>query len=52
MRDISRLLDNYRLTTAEILYQMPDFPGLLQTFLWQNLDLAPEFLYANKTAYA
>lgn len=43
MRDISRMLDNYRLTTAEILYRMPDFPGLLQTFLWQNLDLAPEF---------
>ncbi len=48
MRDISRMLDNYRLTTAEILYRMPDFPGLLQTFLWQNLDLAPEFPVLHK----
>jgi uncharacterized protein Usg len=34
---------DYRLTTAEILYRLPDFPGLLQVFLWQKLDLAPEF---------
>ncbi|HLY55601.1 MAG TPA: Usg family protein [Stellaceae bacterium] len=34
---------DYRLTTAEIFYRMPDFPGLLQVFLWQKLDLAPEF---------
>ena len=31
------------LTTAEILYHMPDHPGLLQTFCWQYLDRAPEF---------
>lgn len=36
-------LQGYRLTTAEILYHMPDHPALLQTFLWQNLDLAPKF---------
>lgn len=34
---------DYRLTTAEIFYRMPDFPDLLQVFLWQKLDLAPEF---------
>ena len=33
----------YRLTTAEILYHMPDHPGLLQTYVWQELDLAPKF---------
>jgi uncharacterized protein Usg len=33
----------YRLTTAEILYRMPDHPHLLQTYVWQELDLAPEF---------
>ena len=32
-----------RLTTAEITYYMPDHPGLLQEFLWQTLDEAPEF---------
>ena len=34
---------DYRLTTAEILYHMPDHPGLLQTYVWQDLDLAPRF---------
>jgi len=33
----------YRLTTAEIIYHMPDHPHLLQTFVWQTLDIAPEF---------
>ena len=36
-------LRGYRLTTAEILYHMPDHPELLQTFIWQELDVAPEF---------
>ena len=34
---------NYRLTTAEILYHMPDHPHLLQSFLWQQMDFAPDF---------
>ena len=34
---------DYRLTTAEILYHMPDHPGLLQSYIWQNLDLAPDY---------
>lgn len=33
----------YGLTTAEIHYRMPDHPGLLQTYLWQEYDLAPKF---------
>lgn len=33
----------YRLTTAEIIYHLPDHPALLQTFIWQKFDLAPEF---------
>jgi uncharacterized protein Usg len=36
-------LDGYRLTTAEILYHLPDHPGLLQSFVWQDLDIAPKF---------
>jgi uncharacterized protein Usg len=36
-------LNDYRLTTAEILYHMPDHPGLLQSFIWQHMDLAPRF---------
>ena len=33
----------YRLTTAEILYHLPDHPALLQSFVWQKIDLCPEF---------
>ena len=43
MSDLNRQLKGYRLTTAEILYRMPDHPGLLQTFIWQKLDLAPRY---------
>jgi uncharacterized protein Usg len=37
------LLEGYRLTTAEILYHMPDHPAVLQSFVWQDLDLAPRY---------
>ncbi|MFC4350099.1 usg protein [Fodinicurvata halophila] len=43
MNAIALQLRDYRLTTAEILYHMPDHPGLLQTFVWQEYDLAPRF---------
>lgn len=33
----------YRLTTAEIIYRLPDHPALLQSFIWQKFDLAPDF---------
>ncbi len=36
-------LKDYRLTTAEILYHLPDHPALLQTYLWQDYDIAPKF---------
>jgi uncharacterized protein Usg len=38
-----RKLDGWRLATAEILYHLPDHPSVLQTFIWQHLDLAPKF---------
>jgi uncharacterized protein Usg len=41
--DLERQLKGYSLTTAEILYHMPDHPGLLQTFIWQDYDMAPRF---------
>jgi uncharacterized protein Usg len=43
MSNFSLQLRDYRLTTAEILYRLPDHPSLLQSFVWQNLDIAPEF---------
>ena len=36
-------IQGYKLTTAEILYHMPDHPKLLQTYLWQEFDLTPDF---------
>ena len=36
-------LAGYGLTTARILYRMPDHPALLQTYLWQDYDVAPRF---------
>jgi uncharacterized protein Usg len=36
-------LRQYRLTTAEIIYHLPDHPSLLQSFVWQQLDVAPDF---------
>jgi len=43
MSALSLQLRDYRLTTAEILYHLPDHPSLLQSYLWQDYDLAPEF---------
>ncbi len=43
MTGLAKQLRDYRLTTAEITYHLPDHPGLLQIFVWQELDLAPEF---------
>ena len=36
-------LQDYRLTTAEVLYQIPEYPDLLQSYLWQSLDRVPDF---------
>jgi uncharacterized protein Usg len=45
---LDQQLNGYRLTTAEILYHLPDHPGLLQTYIWQDLDLAPRFPVLHK----
>ncbi|MGO4705837.1 usg protein [Microvirga sp. 2MCAF38] len=42
-QDFMRQLEGYGLTTAKILYRMPDHPRLLQTYIWQDYDLAPRF---------
>jgi len=43
MTDLELQMKDYRLTTAEILYQLPDHPSLLQSYIWQDYDLAPKF---------
>lgn len=36
-------LNGYRLSTAEILYHLPDHPGVLQSFVWQQYDYPPAY---------
>ena len=43
MSSLHAQLKGQRLTTAEIIYHLPDFPDILQSFIWQNLDTAPRF---------
>jgi uncharacterized protein Usg len=38
-----RQLQGFSLTTAEILYRLPDHPRLLQSYIWQDYDVAPRF---------
>lgn len=41
--NLEKQLLGYRLTTAEIIYRMPDHLSLLQSYIWQEYDLAPKF---------
>lgn len=41
--EFKKQLEGYGLTTAEIVYRMPDHPALLQTYIWQEYDLFPKF---------
>lgn len=43
MSQLAPRLGNYRLTTAKIIYHLPDAPLLLQSYIWQELDLPPDF---------
>ena len=42
-QDFRRQMQGFGLTTAQILYRLPDHPSLLQSFLWQTYDLHPHF---------
>ncbi len=42
-RDFGAQLAGFSLTTAEILYRLPDHPALLQSFIWQEYDVHPRF---------
>lgn len=41
--DFRAQLAGFSLTTAEILYRLPDHPVLLQSYIWQDYDVAPRF---------
>ena len=42
-KSLIQQLAGFSLTTAEILYRMPDHPSLLQTYIWQDYDEHPRF---------
>jgi uncharacterized protein Usg len=41
--DFVRMLAGYSLTTAEIIYRLPDHPHLMQSYIWQDYDQHPRF---------
>ena len=43
MSELGLQLRSYRLTTAEIIYHLPDHPSLLQTYVWQGMDRIPDY---------
>ena len=42
-KDFSKQVLGYGLTTAEIVYRRPDRHWLLQTYVWQDYDMFPNF---------
>lgn len=42
-REFQLQMEGYGLTTAEIHYHLPDHPSLLQLYVWQEYDIAPDF---------
>ena len=43
MQQIELILKGYRMLTVEILYHLPDYPTLLQSFVRQHLVIAPRY---------
>jgi len=41
--DFRLQLEGYGLTTANILYHLPDYPKIIQSYVWQEYDLHPDF---------
>jgi uncharacterized protein Usg len=41
--DLELMLKGYGQTTAELFYRMPDYRNVLNTFIWQHMDLAPDY---------
>jgi len=43
MNETELMLKGYGLTTAEMFYRLPDYRNVLNTFVWQDYDLAPDY---------
>ncbi len=42
-KDFAKQIKGYGLTTAEIIYRLPDHQSVLQSYIWQDYDLFPKF---------
>lgn len=42
MTETELMLRGYGLTTAEFFYRLPDYRNVLNTFVWQDYDIAPD----------
>ena len=42
MTETELMMRGYGLTTAEMTYHLPDYPHVLNTYVWQDYDLAPD----------
>jgi uncharacterized protein Usg len=42
-REFCRMIEGYGLTTANIFYRLPDYPAIVQSYVWQEYDLHPDF---------
>ncbi|MEM1074452.1 MAG: usg protein [Pseudomonadota bacterium] len=40
--EMELMLQGYGLTTAEFYYHMPDYQNVLNSYIWQDYDLAPD----------
>jgi len=43
LRSAAVSFDRYCKATAEIIYRLPDHPAVLQSFVWQHMDVAPDY---------
>jgi len=43
MNAVRKPMNDYRLTTAEIFFHSAENPGLLQSLIWQDYDIAPDY---------
>ncbi len=46
--EVSKNLEGYGLTTAEIHYRLPEDPEKVVTYVWSDYDVAPEFPALNR----
>ncbi len=41
--ELDLMMRGYGLTTAELFYRLPDHRNILNSFIWQEYDLAPDY---------